>query len=108
MLQRLNRQDIQQGLSHLNGWTLDAQALSIHKVVVFESFTTALRFIAQLGELAQAHDHHPEFTSNYTTLAIRLTTHDASGLTTRDLAMAQQIDQLLEQAYSGLLAKPPL
>lgn len=103
MLQALNNQEIRQRLANLNGWTLDAQHARIQKEMAFVSFKTAMRFIAQLGELAEANNHHPEFISNYTKLKISLTTHDVQALTDQDFELANQIDQLIGRAFLDLL-----
>jgi 4a-hydroxytetrahydrobiopterin dehydratase len=66
----------------------------IRKEWVFDSFQTAMRFIVQVGELAEAADHHPELLSVYTKIVIRLSTHDAKGLTHKDFDLARQIDGL--------------
>ena len=94
MLNRLNESEILLGLKNLDHWHLDVEKVCIQKDFQFDSFKAALRFISHLGELADAIDHHPEFTSNYTKLKIILTTHDVNGLTEKDFALAKQIDQL--------------
>lgn len=94
MLARLSDADIDAELKHLANWRLDANKTSILNEWEFDSFKKAMHFFVQVGELAQAHDHHPEFISNYTQVKIRLSTHDAGGLTAKDFALAQQIDLL--------------
>lgn len=103
MAQRLNSSEIDAGLKQLNSWTLDAHKASVRKEWEFDSFKTAMRFFAQVGELAESLDHHPEFVSNYTRMRIRLTTHDAYGLTHKDFEFAHQIDHLVGEAFSGHL-----
>jgi 4a-hydroxytetrahydrobiopterin dehydratase len=66
----------------------------IRKEWVLDSFQTAIRFIVQVGALAEAADHHPELLSAYTKIVIRLTTHDANGLTHKDFELAKQIDSM--------------
>jgi 4a-hydroxytetrahydrobiopterin dehydratase len=56
-----------------------------------------MRFIVQVGELAEAADHHPELLSVYTKIVIRLTTHDANGLTHKDFDLAKQIDSMAKK-----------
>lgn len=103
MAQRLNSSEIDAGLKQINNWTLDAHKASVRKEWEFDSFKTAMRFFAQVGELAESLDHHPEFVSNYTRMRIRLTTHDAYGLTHKDFELAHQIDHLVGEAFSGHL-----
>lgn len=99
----MNSTDIQPALQQLDQWTLDAHKASVRKEWNFDSFKTAMHFFAQVGELAEKMDHHPELLSNYTRMRIRLTTHDAYGLTHKDFDLAQQIDQLVREQFSARL-----
>ncbi len=99
----MNSTDIQAALQQLDQWTLDAHKASVRKEWNFDSFKTAMHFFAQVGELAEKMDHHPELLSNYTRMRIRLTTHDAYGLTHKDFDLAQQIDQLVREQFSAHL-----
>lgn len=99
----MNSTDIQAALQQLDQWTLDAHKASVRKEWNFDSFKTAMHFFAQVGELAEKMDHHPELLSNYTRMRIRLTTHDAYGLTHKDFNLAQQIDQLVREQFSARL-----
>lgn len=103
MHHRLNSTDIDTGLKKLTNWTPDTYRASICKGWEFDSFKTAMRFFVQVGELAEMHNHHPEFLSNYTKVSIRLTTHDAHGLTDKDVELAMQIDQLVQHEFRDLL-----
>lgn len=103
MTQRLHPEQISQELQQLDGWTLDADKTSICKLLKFDSFKTAMNFFVRAGELAEVLDHHPEFLSSYTSMKIRLMTHDAHGLTDKDFELAKQIDQLVNSAFSDLL-----
>jgi len=97
MQQRLNNADIDHALKQLDSWTLDDNKTSICKTVEFDRFKTAMNFFVRVGELAERLDHHPEVLSSYTHMRIRLTTHDACGLTKKDFELAVHIDQLLKQ-----------
>jgi len=105
MHQRLNNAEIDTRLKKLDDWTLDAHKASICKEWDFESFKTAMSFFVNVGELAEARNHHPEFLSNYTKMRIRLMTHDAYGLTDKDFELAMQIDQLVSHEFAALLKK---
>lgn len=94
---RLNNAEIDQKLRQLDSWALGVDKTSICKRVEFDSFKTAMNFFLRLGELAEKLDHHPEVLSSYTHMRIRLTTHDACGLTGKDFELAVHIDQLLKQ-----------
>jgi 4a-hydroxytetrahydrobiopterin dehydratase len=64
------------------------------KVVKRKGFAGALAFVNQVGELAEAADHHPDIDIRWDTVTLRLSTHSAGGLTENDLALAGQIDAL--------------
>ena len=100
---KLNSAEIDQGLSTLAHWTLDAHKASIRKEWNFDSFPTAMRFLQKVGEIADRQDHHPEFLSTYTHVRIRLLTHDAYGLTQKDFKLAIAIDQLIRHEFSNSL-----
>ena len=55
------------------------------------SFATGVALVDRIGVLADAADHHPDVDLRYPTVTVRLTTHDAGGLTDKDLALARQI-----------------
>jgi 4a-hydroxytetrahydrobiopterin dehydratase len=70
------------------------------KVVRRGDFAGALAFVNAVGELAEAANHHPDIDIRWNTVTLRLTTHSAGGLTAKDLALAAEIDGLLEQGPS--------
>jgi len=60
--------------------------------LVFPDFKAAFAFMSEVAAVADGMDHHPEWSNVYNRVAIRLTTHDARGLTRRDVALAQAVD----------------
>ena len=58
----------------------------------FKDFTAAWRFMTQVAALAERMDHHPDWSNAYNRVTITLTSHDAGGLTERDVALAKAID----------------
>lgn len=81
--------DILQGLP---GWVLRENKL--HRVLTFADFVEAFGFMAQVALVAERMNHHPEWCNVYKTVAISLTTHDAGGLTHKDITLAQEINRL--------------
>lgn len=81
---------IQSELKALKDWRFDANG--IEKKFVFPSFTQALGFIVQVGVIAEKRNHHPELFNVYNKVTIRLTTHDANGVTDKDLDLAKAIE----------------
>ena len=77
-------------LADLDGWELDGAA--IRRELRFDGFREAIDFINRVADLAEEADHHPELTNVYATVTIVLTTHDAGGITDKDLALAAAID----------------
>lgn len=82
-------------LGRLNGWVYDAQADTISHDFKFRDFSEAFAFMTRVALLAQAADHHPEWSNVYNKVSITLTTHDADGLTAKDVALAEAIDKLV-------------
>ena len=79
----------------LPGWRLLADRDAIARDFKFKDFGAAWGFMARVALLAERHDHHPEWSNVYNRVSITLTTHDAGGLSERDLALARAIDALL-------------
>ena len=75
------------------GWTREADALT--KSFRFADFGQAFAFLTRVADHAEAVDHHPEFTSRWNQVDFRLTSHDAGGVSDRDLAMAIAIERLV-------------
>ncbi|MDZ4231528.1 MAG: 4a-hydroxytetrahydrobiopterin dehydratase [Patescibacteria group bacterium] len=82
-------------LSDLNNWELVEDGKVIKKTLVLKDFKEALGFVNRVGELAEAHDHHPDIKLfDYKKVEISLTTHSAGGLTEKDVVLAKEIDKL--------------
>lgn len=80
--------------ARLPGWRMDSEGVSIQRELVFADFSEAFGFMTCVAIYAEKHDHHPEWSNVYNKLSIRLTTHDAGGLTQRDLDFARYADEL--------------
>jgi 4a-hydroxytetrahydrobiopterin dehydratase len=68
---------------------------TIHRGLKFKDFNEAWGFMARVALLAEKHDHHPEWSNVWNKVEITLSTHDAGGLSQRDVALAKAIDALL-------------
>jgi 4a-hydroxytetrahydrobiopterin dehydratase len=84
----------------LAGLDWERQGDVLVKVVRRDDFAGALALVNAVGELAEAADHHPDIDIRWNTVTLRLTTHSAGGLTAKDLALAGEIDGLLEQGVA--------
>jgi amidase len=82
------------------GWKIRADQKAVTREFPFETFTGAMEFIAQVGRLAEAHDHHPDIHNVYRRVVLTLSTHDAGGLTEKDARLAADIDALPESISS--------
>lgn len=76
----------------LAAWTLEGDGKAITRRFVFEDFNAAFGFMTHVALHAERHDHHPEWHNVYNRVDVRLTTHDAGGLTERDHALARHCD----------------
>jgi len=79
-------------LKNLEGWSLINDGLE--KKFKFDDFIQALGFIVQVGVIAEKQNHHPELFNVYNKVNLRLSTHDADGLTMKDFDLATAIEKL--------------
>lgn len=79
----------------LPDWNLDGERDAILRRFKFRDFVEAFGFMTQVALLAERADHHPEWFNVYNRVDILLTTHDAGGLSSRDVSLAKQIDALV-------------
>ena len=79
-------------LKELPHWTYDETAQGIRRTFTFTDFAEAFGFMAHIAIIAEKADHHPEWFNVYNRVEILLTTHDAGGLSQRDVALATAID----------------
>ncbi len=73
-------------------WSLEAGGRAIRRTLTFADFNAAFGFMARVALAAEKADHHPEWSNVWNRVDIRLTTHDAGGLTDKDFALAAFID----------------
>ncbi|MAC57566.1 MAG: 4a-hydroxytetrahydrobiopterin dehydratase [Novosphingobium sp.] len=92
---RLTETERDDALKGLSGWTLSEDGLAIEIELEFADFNEAFGFMARVALYADKADHHPEWFNVYNKVRVRLTTHDAGGLSARDVAMAQFIDGIV-------------
>lgn len=67
---------------------------AIHRTFTFKDFSEAFGFMARVALEAEKSDHHPEWSNVYKTVAVTLSTHDAGGLTEKDIALARAMDAI--------------
>lgn len=91
--QRLTEDEITAALAELPGWTREDD--SITRSVKHPGFGAALGWVVRVGFLADKANHHPDIDIRYNTVTLRLSTHDAAGLTVADVELAKRIDKTL-------------
>lgn len=79
-------------LAALPLWDLSRDGTALTRTLTFADFAEAFGFMARVAVIADKADHHPEWFNVYNRVDIRLTTHDAGGLSHRDVALAKTID----------------
>ena len=91
---KLTDEELDAFLSNSEGWTSRADA--IHKDFAFPGFRAAIAFVNLVAERADAARHHPDIEIHYNRVTISLSTHDAGGVTEKDVATAAEIDGAAE------------
>jgi 4a-hydroxytetrahydrobiopterin dehydratase len=81
-------------LAGLKGWSEAAGRDAIQKRLKFKDFKEAFAFMTRVALKAEQMDHHPEWFNVYNTVDITLASHDAGGVTARDVTLAQFIDDV--------------
>ena len=91
-ISRLSDAERDAALADLAGWSLRDDGLAIQRTLKFADFTEAFGFMARVALHAEKADHHPEWFNVWNRVEITLTTHDANGLSQRDVALARVIN----------------
>lgn len=92
----LTAEEVQRYLGAVSGWRLEGK--EIRKEYVFGNFAEALRFVNQVGAIAEAEGHHPDiFLHDWKHVEIRLWTHAIGGLHLNDFILASKIDEMLKK-----------
>lgn len=92
---KLSPKDREAAMSGLNGWIYDEAADALTRDFKFKDFSEAFAFMTRVALLAQAADHHPEWSNVYNKVSITLSTHSAGGVTEKDISLARAIDKLI-------------
>ena len=95
--QHLTQQQIDELLLQHPLWRYDKLGKSFCYSHKFNSFSAAFAMMTQIAMLAEQYQHHPDWFNSYQKLDIALTSHDAGGVTLRDVMMVQKIDALFAE-----------
>ena len=77
-----------------DGWSIEEGGKALTRTLKFKDFSEAFAFLARVAMHAEKVDHHPEFTNVWNRVDFRLTSHDAGGVTERDIKLARAINRL--------------
>ena len=95
MIARLTGPARADALARARGWSEVDGRDAITRTFKFADFSAAWAFMTRVALLAEKHDHHPEWSNIYDRVEISLSTHDAGGLSEKDVELAEKIDKPL-------------
>ena len=94
MAEKLTGSARAEALAELAGWREVEGRDAIERTYSFKDFNEAFGFMARVALVAEKMDHHPEWRNVYRTVEVTLSTHDAGGLTARDVKLAKAMDAI--------------
>lgn len=95
MIEKLSQQQIEAALAEHAEWQYDADRDAFHRELRLKDFSETFALMTRIAMEAEKADHHPEWSNVYNRLSIWLTTHDANGVSERDVKMMTAIDAML-------------
>ena len=101
MAERLSAEARKSALRGLPGWAEAPGREAIARTFTFKDFNEAFGFMARAALVAEKSDHHPEWRNVYKTVEVQLTTHDAGGVTARDVELATAMNAIARQLGAG-------
>lgn len=96
MITKLFGHQVAAALKNLKGWNFVQEAHAIRKDFEFQGFDEAWGFMTRVAMAAEKMNHHPDWRNVYNRVEITLTTHDADGVTHKDIALAEKIESFLK------------
>jgi len=94
MVERLSADARAKALKELSGWSEVGGREAIGRTYTFKDFNEAFGFMSRVALVAEKRDHHPEWRNVYKTVEVTLSTHDAGGVTSRDIDLARAMDAI--------------
>jgi 4a-hydroxytetrahydrobiopterin dehydratase len=101
MVERLSAASRMSALKELPGWSEVSGRDAIERTFTFKDFNEAFGFMTRTALVAEKNDHHPEWRNVYKTVDVVLSTHDAGGVTERDIALATAMNTIAKQMGVG-------
>ncbi|HEY4201219.1 MAG TPA: 4a-hydroxytetrahydrobiopterin dehydratase [Devosiaceae bacterium] len=96
MVEKLTDDIREEALGELGGWTFDEKLEAIGREFRFKTFSEAFGFMTRVALAAEKAGHHPDWSNTYNRVSIALSTHDAGGVSQRDIDLARIIDTLIQ------------
>ncbi len=96
MVEKLTGEEREHALAKLPDWQSLSDRDGIRKVFLFTDFNEAFGFMTRVALIAETMDHHPEWFNVYNKVDVTLTTHDADGLSAKDIALAHKMEELAD------------
>jgi 4a-hydroxytetrahydrobiopterin dehydratase len=101
MAERMSAEARKSALKGLSGWKEAVGREAIERTFVFKDFNEAFGFMCRAALVAEKNDHHPEWRNVYKTVEVVLSTHDAGGVTLRDVELAKAMNAIAIQFGIG-------
>jgi 4a-hydroxytetrahydrobiopterin dehydratase len=98
MAEKLTGSTRKSALARLDGWSDVKDRDAISRTFTFSDFNEAFGFMTRAALVAEKLDHHPEWFNVYDRVEVTLATHDAGGVTERDVALAEAMDRLARKS----------
>ncbi|RPG27849.1 4a-hydroxytetrahydrobiopterin dehydratase [Flagellimonas sp.] len=92
-MKKMNTHEIQEALKNLSGWALKDDM--IQKSFIFADFKEAFSIMTHIAFECEKQNHHPNWENVYNSLTIKLSTHDADGITQKDIDLAKSIEKIV-------------
>ena len=92
-MKKMNTNEIQTALKNLKGWALKDDM--IEKSFTFKDFKEAFATMTHIAFECEKQNHHPNWENVYNSLTIKLSTHDADGITQKDIDLAKSIEEIV-------------
>ena len=100
-MKKLGPNAVRERAAELSEWRYDELTGAITRKFTFGDFTQAFAFMTEVALAAEKRDHHPDWSNAYNRVEITWTTHDAGGLTDRDIALARICDAAFDRHGRG-------
>jgi 4a-hydroxytetrahydrobiopterin dehydratase len=101
MMEKLSAEARKSALKGLSGWQEVKGRDAIERTFTFKDFNEAFGFMSRAALVAEKSDHHPEWRNVYKTVEVVLSTHDAGGVTSRDVDLAKAMNAIAKSLGVG-------